>query len=136
MIPPCLTLSIIRYVSRVKWSNPGKGVAPSPTPRCSSYWKGSLLVVLDYSRQLYFYYIILSMISMQYHMPFPTANALTGLPQGAVTFQWVFTVKQLQYVCIHINSQSIVLSWNCADKLCVRFACFIWLMLSGHWPNQ
>ena len=31
-MPPCLTLSIIMYVSRVKWSNPGKGVAPSPTP--------------------------------------------------------------------------------------------------------
>ena len=28
MIPPCLTLSIIRYGSRVKWSNPGNGVAP------------------------------------------------------------------------------------------------------------
>ncbi len=28
---PCLTISIIRYVSRVKWSNPGNGVAPSPT---------------------------------------------------------------------------------------------------------
>ena len=27
----------IRYVSRVKWRNQGKGVAPSPTPRCSSY---------------------------------------------------------------------------------------------------
>ena len=27
LIPPCLTLSIIRYISRVKWSNPGKGVA-------------------------------------------------------------------------------------------------------------
>ena len=25
-------------VSRVKWSNPGEGVAPSPTPRCCSYW--------------------------------------------------------------------------------------------------
>ena len=25
-----LTLSNIRYVSRVKWSNPGKGVAPYP----------------------------------------------------------------------------------------------------------
>ena len=24
-------------LSRVKWSNPGKGVAPSPAPRCSSY---------------------------------------------------------------------------------------------------
>ena len=37
LITPCLTLSDIRYVSRVKWSNPGKRVAPSPTPRCSSY---------------------------------------------------------------------------------------------------
>ena len=44
MIPPCLTLSIIRYGSRVKWSNPGNGVAPSPTPWCSSYRKGSLRV--------------------------------------------------------------------------------------------
>ena len=24
---------------KLKWSNPGKGVAPSHTPRCSSYWK-------------------------------------------------------------------------------------------------
>ena len=51
LIPPCLILSNIRYVSRVKWSNPGKGVAPSPTPGCGSYWKGSLLVTLDYGRQ-------------------------------------------------------------------------------------
>ena len=41
MIPPCLTLSNIRYISRVKWGNPGKRVPPSPTPRCSSYWKGA-----------------------------------------------------------------------------------------------
>ena len=41
MIPPYLTLSNIRYVSRVKWKNPGIGVAPSTTLRCSSYWKGS-----------------------------------------------------------------------------------------------
>ena len=36
LIPPCF-ISIIRYVSRVKWSNPGKGVAPSLIPRCCSY---------------------------------------------------------------------------------------------------
>ena len=54
LIPPCLSLSNIRYISKVKWSNPGKGVAPSPTPRCSCYWKGSLLVDLVYGRQLYF----------------------------------------------------------------------------------
>ena len=53
LTPPCLTLINIRYISRVKWSNPGKGVVPSPTPRCSSYWKGSLQVTLDYGRQLY-----------------------------------------------------------------------------------
>ena len=56
LIPPCLTLSNIRYVSRVKWSNPEEGEMPSPTPRCSSYWKGSFLVTLDYDRQLYFYF--------------------------------------------------------------------------------
>ena len=54
LIPPCLTLSNISYVSRVKWSIPGKGVAPSPAPRYCSYWKGSLMVALDYGRQLYF----------------------------------------------------------------------------------
>ena len=41
LMPPCLALNTIRWWSRVKWSNPGNGVAPSPTPRCSSYWKGS-----------------------------------------------------------------------------------------------
>ena len=54
LMPPCLTLSIIRYGSRVNWSNPGKGVAPFPSPWCSSYRKGSLRFSLDYGRQLYF----------------------------------------------------------------------------------
>ena len=30
-----------------------EGVAPSPTPWCSSYRKGGLRVILDYGRQLY-----------------------------------------------------------------------------------
>ena len=51
------TLSIIRYGSRVKWSNPENGVAPFPTPWCSSYWKESLQVTLDCIHQLYFIYI-------------------------------------------------------------------------------
>ena len=53
----CLTLSIIRYGSWLKWSNPGKGVEPSPTPWCSSYQKESLLVALDHGRQLYLLFI-------------------------------------------------------------------------------
>ena len=31
MVPPCLTLIIINVQIKCKWSNPGKGVAPSPT---------------------------------------------------------------------------------------------------------
>ena len=52
LILPFLTLSNISYISRVKWSNLGKGVAPFATPRCSSYWKGSFLVALEYGHQL------------------------------------------------------------------------------------
>ena len=69
MIPPCLTLSNIRYISRVKWSNPWKGVAPSPTPRCNSYWKGSFLVTLDYGRQLFLlnHYVQIKKVSFSVH---------------------------------------------------------------------
>ena len=56
LMPRCLTFSITRLESRVKCSIPGKGVAPSPTPWCSSYWKGSLWVTLDWGHHLYFYY--------------------------------------------------------------------------------
>ena len=62
LIPLCLTLSNIRYVSRVEWSNPRKGAVPSPTPRCSSYWKGSLLVALDLCRQLHLLFLVASYI--------------------------------------------------------------------------
>ena len=41
------------YKERVKWSNPGKRVAPPLTPWCSSYRKGSLRLTLDYGRLLY-----------------------------------------------------------------------------------
>ena len=46
----------VRIKGKVKQSR--EGVAPSPTPWCSSYRKGSLRVTLDYGRQLYFTYII------------------------------------------------------------------------------
>ena len=42
----------VRIKGKVEQSR--EGVAPSPTPRCSSYRKGSLRVTLVYGRQLYF----------------------------------------------------------------------------------
>ena len=79
LMPPCLTLSIIRYGSRVKWSNPGKGAAPSPTSCCSSYWKWSLRVAHDYGRQLYIYiyiYIYMTEAKQERHV---IARLLWGL---------------------------------------------------------
>ena len=46
----------VRIKGKVKQSR--EGVAPSPTPWCSSYRKGSLRVTLDYGRQLYLYIYI------------------------------------------------------------------------------
>ena len=61
LMTPCLTLSIIRYGSRLKWNNPGKRVAPSRTPWCSSYRNGSLRVTLIYGRQITFYLLFISL---------------------------------------------------------------------------
>ena len=49
----------IRIKGKVEQSK--EGVAPSPTPWCSSYRKGSLWVTLDYGRQLYLLIHFLSM---------------------------------------------------------------------------
>ena len=45
----------VRIKGKVEQSR--EGVAPSPTPWCSSYRKGNLRVTLDYGRQLYFTYL-------------------------------------------------------------------------------
>ena len=50
LIPPCLTLNNIRYVSRLKWSNQGKGVAPSlhlgvVAIERGAFWSPSTMVV-------------------------------------------------------------------------------------------
>ena len=57
MVLDAYLLNTQHYKVRVKWCNPGKGVALSPTPWCSSYRKGSLWITLDYGRQLNLYII-------------------------------------------------------------------------------
>ena len=65
LMPPCLTLSIIRYGSRVKQSHSGKGLASTPTPWWCSDWKGRLKITLDCGRQIY--YLVQSVIWWLYH---------------------------------------------------------------------
>ena len=38
-----------------KWSTPGPGIAPSLTPQCCSYWRGSLWVTFKYGWSTYLY---------------------------------------------------------------------------------
>ena len=73
-MPPMLyyTQHYIGTDYRVYYIISMEGVAPSPTPWCSSYRKGSLRVTRDYGRQLYLltyiklYYIILYYIMLYY----------------------------------------------------------------------
>ena len=83
LIPPCLTHGLIKYGSRVKWSNPGNRVAPSPTLRWSSDGKGSLHVIHDYGRRLSFYWRIT--VNMT---PFVFWNLLLKL-HACFLYQWV-----------------------------------------------
>ena len=66
LIPPCLTLSNIRYVSRVKWRNSGKGVVLSPIPGVVAIEKGAfwspLTTVANVTYLLYVTYIIIIIV--------------------------------------------------------------------------
>ena len=57
MVLDASLLNTQHYKLRIKgkWSNPRKGVAPSSTPRRSSYWKENLRVVLDNSWPSYYF---------------------------------------------------------------------------------
>ena len=58
MLLDTLLLNTQHYKVRIKGivEQSGKGVAPSPTPRCGSNWKGSLRVTRVYSRELYLFF--------------------------------------------------------------------------------
>ena len=60
LMPPCLALSIIRYGSRVKWSNLGKRVAHFLTLRCSieNGAFGSPLTIIANFTYIYIYIYI------------------------------------------------------------------------------
>ena len=109
LIPPCLTLSNIRYISRVKWSNPGKGVAPSPTPRCSSYWKGSLLVALD-SLTLLWYYTEASPNSIWHTvMVSGIAKSINWFPNGKMF--WITSTYSFKHCGLALPNNCNVVKW-------------------------
>ena len=105
LMPPCLKLSIIRYGSRVKWSNPGKGVAPFPTPWCSSYRIGSLRVTLDYGRQ--------KILSTFEHVNMLEPGMLIFMGRKAFSLLRILPkyYKLLAYKCHLKKKNALMLSW-------------------------
>ena len=122
LIPTCLSLSNIRYVSMVKWSNPGKGVAASSTPRCSSYLKGSLLVALDYSRQLHFLFCMFICITFKLCTKWNNALPVSGpttsiLPTTASNCHGLNCFGHMIYAPQTVKSQNIAKTWL---YLCIK----------------
>ena len=115
LMPPCLTLSITKDESRVRWSNPGKGLVPSPTPWCCSYQKGSLQVTLNYSCQLYFTFIYIYIYRDRERERERGKGWLVVLFYGVSTLSRLFNAKlrhfdksfkqyslaQVQFFCLH-----------------------------------
>ena len=108
LMPSCLTLSITRYRSRVKWSHTGKGV-PSPTPWCSSYWKGSVQVTLDYSQlglMIILWYINIYdniLINLSSHLVWWLHKKETNELQSII--DPVSTLSSTRYICSITDSE-------------------------------
>ena len=109
-----LTLSILRYVSRVKWSNPGKGVAPSPTPRGSSYWKGSFQVTLVNSRQLY-----LLLYGFKYSYLILTIQANIWVQVIILIWSFLWTFIQFQLRRSKTNNFHIIICYSRSSRNCM-----------------
>ena len=95
LIPPCLTLSMIWYVSRVKWTNPGKGVAPSPTPWCKAIKEGTfgspLTPVANFPYLYIYIYIYIYIYS-------PTPVGLSSLANEVIVLLLAFIASLFIYM--------------------------------------
>ena len=112
-MPPCLTLSIIRYGSRVKWSNPGKGVAPSPTPWCSKLskrepsghprlWSPTLLHIV------YNFHMTCSNSSFSLTMVMPTSHFSA--------FPWLCCLLPIGYSVLWAYTSTTITEFNHAHR--------------------
>ena len=93
-LPPCLTLNNIRYVSRVKWSNPGKAEAPSPIEK-GAFWLPSTTVI---NFTLFTYIHKYREVKMKYiKVRSPNGdtdyfNIVAGVLQGDALAQYLFII--------------------------------------------
>ena len=98
----------VRIKGKVEQSR--EGVAPSPTPWCCSYRKGSLRVTLDYGCQLYLY------INYRYHVK-GLSVVMTNM-QDCDSRVSKFEIQSRNYIHFLLNIPGKVLTLYC-PRLCV-----------------
>ena len=97
LMTSCLSLSFIRYGSRVKGSNPWKGAALSPTPWCSSYQKGSLRDSRLWTSTLLIRFTIKNLQRL-------ICSKHSSTNQSSIFFLYIYI-----YIYIHANTQRDIL---------------------------
>ena len=104
-----------KVLSRVKWSNPGKGVAPSPTPWCSSNRKGILRVTFDYGCQIYFYFIFIYIYIYLYIYILSSTDSFPFNQIYIYTYIYIYI-----YIYIYCHLQTVLLYHNTSVWLDTR----------------
>ena len=79
---------------KVKWSNPGKGIAPFPISWWSSYRKGSLRVTIVYGNHIYYFEMCRK--SAKNVSSKKLMETLLG-----IFFEWIGFTKLTKYLGIH-----------------------------------
>ena len=100
---------------KCKWGNPGKRVAPSLSLWCSSYWKGSLWVVLDNGQTTYLIYKLLKLATVvEGHPKAPFSIATTPRCRGgSYSFPWIAPLYLDPYLIMpSVKQGSIKYHWR------------------------
>ena len=106
MILDATLLNIQHYKVHIKGKveQSRKRSSASPTPWCSSYWKGSLLVALNYSRQLY---LLLTHLNLEFS--FSKIGCLTKAKEAFSTLLFHSFPKRIDTMW---NTNSFVYDFN------------------------
>ena len=138
------TLSIIRYVSRVKWINPGKWVEPSPILRWSSYGKWSLRIDNFTYHHHHHHVVPLARISLTLSSHFSLSFIASGRSSGLHPVSshsccmYVLAGRPVlarPYVGVHMSTSlmsSSLLLQQC--PACLVRLTWIVIVMGGMWP--
>ena len=117
-----------------KWSNPGKGIAPSLTPRCSSCCKESLRVAVEYSQPtnnkclLSRYQLSINIsavvILFFYHHTITTRINLS-------IYLWVCSNHTIRDICVCVSSCLLTKSIYLSIYLSISISLSSYLILSS-----